>query len=515
MAIPHGLVRARSRVVLATGVLLFVLLVAKMRSKSSLFMTVTVAGPASHSAAAQPVIVGGVDVGWYPSSQTAFNDLTAVVDGAGVPKFTFDPSGEWQDDGYNWCNMPHVRAQDYMQPSTDFELQYVEIIQRHHKRTPYASNAFPVEPYNWNCDDQGLFFYGQSFQPSSSPPAKVYWKNTISPVNPFVPSGWIGTCQFPQITAGGLDDSWKHGKDVYEVYGELLGFLPNKDEGNGWRDKVRYRVTQNVITSQVSGSLIAGAWGEDTTVNPVGVTIQAANIDSLEPQYPCPAASNAFNAIQSSSNRAWVDHLTAAAPLYATLDSISGVPPNDAGFHKSLDHYFDNLSARQCHAKPFPCKIGDEGRCVTQELADQVYRFGHWEYAHIYRGSSASLDASVASIGVWIAELAANLREASEGNGTVLMRHNVAHDGSISRVLSVLQLDEMLWPGMGSEIVFELWRKKTDKSLYVRALFGGRVLRSASPTLGRMEMLPLDTVLAYFGGLVGVNAGKILAKCRT
>lgn len=515
MAFPRGLARAaRCRMVLATGVLLFVLLVAKMRSKSLFVSVITLVEPATQSAAAQPLIVGGVDIGWYPSSQTAYNNLSAVLNGVGVPNFTFDPSGEWQDGGYNWCNMPHVRVKGYERPSADFELQYVEIIQRHHKRTPYASNAFPVEPYNWNCDDQGLFFYGQSFQPDSSAPAKTYWQNTISPVNPFVPAGWIGTCQFPQITAGGLDDSWTHGRDIYNVYGGLLGFLPNKADGGGWRDKVKYRVTQNVITSQVAGMVVSGAWGNDTTTSPVGLTIQAANIDSLEPQYPCPAASNAFGSIQSTSNQAWAAHLTAASPLYATLDGISGVPANDAGFHKSLDHYFDNLSARQCHAKPLPCKIGDEGRCVTQELADQVYRFGHWEYAHTYRSSPASLDASVASIGVWIAELAANLRDAAGGNGQVVLRHNVAHDGSVSRVLSVLQLDEMLWPGMGSEVVFELWKNKTDGALYVRTLFGGRLLKSASPTLGLMDMLPLEKVLGYFDGLVGLNAGKILDKCK-
>jgi hypothetical protein len=29
--------------------------------------------------------------------------------------------------------MPHVRASEYQVPSSDYELQYVEVIQRHHK----------------------------------------------------------------------------------------------------------------------------------------------------------------------------------------------------------------------------------------------------------------------------------------------------------------------------------------------------------------------------------------------
>jgi hypothetical protein len=36
----------------------------------------------------------------------------------------------------------------------------------------------------------------------------------------------------------------------------------------------------------------------------------------------------------------------------------------------------------------------------------------------------------------------------------------------------------------------------------MRVLWGGKVLRSSSPTLGLMDMVPLETVLAYIDGLV-------------
>jgi acid phosphatase len=66
----------------------------------------------------------------------------------------------------------------------------------------------------------------------------------------------LGTCQFPQITAGGLDDSWQHGKDLYGVYHDLLRFLPDDSE-------VTFRVTQNVITSEVAGMVINGMFGTE------------------------------------------------------------------------------------------------------------------------------------------------------------------------------------------------------------------------------------------------------------
>jgi 2-phosphoxylose phosphatase len=66
----------------------------------------------------------------------------------------------------------------------------------------------------------------------------------------------LGTCQFPQITAGGLDDSWQHGKDLCGVYHDLLGFLPDDSD-------VTFRVTQNVITSEVAGMVINGMFGTE------------------------------------------------------------------------------------------------------------------------------------------------------------------------------------------------------------------------------------------------------------
>ncbi|KAK5635055.1 hypothetical protein RRF57_010767 [Xylaria bambusicola] len=481
-----------------------------------------------------------VDLNWHSPRNTSVNDLTTALHGSGIYGFIFNSSHTPDDQygTYNWCNMPHVRKSEYKRAAPEYELRYIEVIQRHHKRTPYASNAFPVESYHWDCDDQGLYYYGTPFSGDNTDvkntkhPAPGFWKGFTSTVNPFVPSGWIGTCQFPQITAPGLDDSYVHGEDLYGVYHELLGFLPSRsdDVDGGWRSKVTYRVTNNVITSQVAGMLIGGTW---RMTDSVPLRIAAAGIDSLEPQYACATGVALFNAIKSPTDAPWQAHLDGARDIYAALDDISGVPATDAGFHASFDHYFDNLSARQCHAKPLPCKLGtgekstSSSPCVDQTLADTVYRLGQWEYSRIYRDAPTSLAASVASYGVWIAELAAHLRAVISGDWkSPLYLHNVAHDGSVSRVLSILQIDVMVWPGMGSEVVFELYERRgkiatkreekkedSNSGYYVRVLFGGQVLRSSNPSLGAMDMLPVETLLAYFDGLVGENASLVVGKC--
>ncbi|KAF7519072.1 hypothetical protein G7054_g13212 [Neopestalotiopsis clavispora] len=473
-----------------------------------------------------------VDLEWHAPAESDINNITRVFSTQGVYGFIFNSSdtGDKPYGTYNWCNMPHARKTEYPIPSnSDLTLKYVEVIQRHHKRTPYASNAFPVEPYQWNCDDQGLFYYGQHLPTDSGrgSSAYTYWDVFNSSINPFVPSGWIGSCQFPQITSGGLDDSWVHGADLYGVYHDLLAFLP--DRTSDWQNKVKFRVTNNQITSQVAGMLIAGMWGSASQNIPL--LVQASTIDSLEPTYTCTTGSDLFNSIKSSDNPVWTDHLARAADLYEALDAVSGVSPSDSGFHSWFDHYYDNLSARQCHNKPLPCNE-TTGECITQEQADSVYRLGLWEYSQIYRDAEDSLAASVSTYGVWIAELAVHLRAAISGNSTIAYWHNVAHDGSMSRLLSILQIDQMVWPGMGSELIFELWETKANSTglhrkdahkrtsssetrHYIRVLFGGQVMRSSNPSLGLLDMVPVDTLLSYFDGLVGENANLIKGKCES
>lgn len=359
--------------------------------------------------------------------------------------------------------------------------------------------------------------------------AKGYLRHYHATENHFTTNGkgFQGSCEFPQITAEGLDDSYVHGRDLFGVYHDLLGLLPDRSDSN-WQSKVQYRVTNNLITSQVAGMVINGMW---QTSERVPLLVDPDGIDSLMPQSFCEAGEDLFSKIKSSENSAWVKHLDETKELYAVLDNISGVPPDDLGFHMSFDHYYDNLSARQCHARSLPCKVmdrsEDDPNCFNQALADTVYRLGHWEYSQVYRDAPESLAASASTYGTWISTLANHLRAVIDGSSRTVYFHNVAHDGSLSRLLSILQVDEMVWPGMGTEVVFELFNKKgketaspfgsttenVDSRFYIRVLFGGQVLKSSNPSLGQMDLIPVERLLAYFDGLAGENAGKVVSMC--
>ncbi|KAK6498576.1 hypothetical protein TWF481_011161 [Arthrobotrys musiformis] len=450
-------------------------------------------------------------VEWHPPAATWINNLTRILHDDGVHGFIFNGSTlpDGADPGrYNWCNMPHVHPETYVVPPTMFELVYVEVIQRHHKRTPYQDNTFPVETYPWDCSDQGLYLYAEPLGTDINSSARVYWKVENSPVNPFIAPGFRGNCQFPQITRGGLDDSWQHGRDLYEVYGAMLKFLPPK-----YDPTIAYRVTSNQITSQVAGMLIGGMFGLNQTDH-IPLSIQPASLDSLQPTYSCPKASRLYQTYGvGSMDPEWRLHLDRTTEFIQALDLISGVQADNDGFHRSFDHYYDNLSSRLCHQKPLPCSVENSSHCVTQHQADAVFRLGQYEYSYLYRDSPRSLEAAVGSFGIWVAELAHNIRSSISSQGGVKYKHNVAHDGSIARLLSILQIGVMVWPGMGSEVVFEIYKHKSKGDFFVRVLWSGKVFESSHPNLGKIDMLELEVFLSYLEGMVGPKAERVSAYC--
>ena len=121
-----------------------------------------------------------VDLSWHAPISSKINSLSSAINGTGTYGFVFNSSTLPEEipygivifflfkflvahiciGTYNWCNMPHVRHAEYPKVNSSYGLEYVEVIHRHHKRTPYAANTFPVEAYPWYCDNEALFYYG-------------------------------------------------------------------------------------------------------------------------------------------------------------------------------------------------------------------------------------------------------------------------------------------------------------------------------------------------------------------
>ncbi|KAF8347557.1 phosphoglycerate mutase-like protein, partial [Amanita rubescens] len=401
---------------------------------------------------------------------------------------------------YNWCNMPHVRQLEYITPPDNYTLEYVEVIQRHHKRTPYSSNTFFVEDIGWSCDHSGPVFGAiipnedvisgaeiQAYTDAQNP-----WTTSVGP-------GFSGsTCQFPQLTVEGLDDAFVHGQDLREVYFSRLGIDSSFEPS-----KVRIRVTNNVITSQVATTLLRGLFPYDKFSFP------CSHIVYTQPslRIPCPVADSLINSYTSAGGPNavnWTNHLAEAQKLYAALDNVSGIQnPDNAGWHTSFDHYYDNLSAKE--------SLNDTSLCVTREQADTVYRIGNWEYSYMFRDAPESTAYSALHYGAWVRELQSRLENKMNGSSELVYVHNIAHDGSIAPLLGMLQIAEMVWPGMGSEVVFELY--SSAGQYYIRVLWSGQPIVTSLP-LGKLDMIPINDFFNYINQILGTSGDALFNACQ-
>ena len=71
-----------------------------------------------------------VSLQWHRPSANAVNNLTAIINGTDVFGFQFEAltSSSVPYSTYNWCNMPHVRQQEYVVPPAGYKLEYVEVV---------------------------------------------------------------------------------------------------------------------------------------------------------------------------------------------------------------------------------------------------------------------------------------------------------------------------------------------------------------------------------------------------
>lgn len=87
-----------------------------------------------------------IDLKWYAPNATATNNLSQAIGGGGVYGFIYNSSVTPNKDYgiYNWCNMPHVRAEEYQKPSSEYKLQYVEVVSLNPRSmVRYQYSSFP------------------------------------------------------------------------------------------------------------------------------------------------------------------------------------------------------------------------------------------------------------------------------------------------------------------------------------------------------------------------------------
>jgi len=275
---------------------------------------------------------------------------------------------------YDYCFMPHPRAQEYQTPapvangSVKAELVYLHYIQRHQRRTPY--NILPGgENQQYYCGNIDTFLYaGPGAGVYAPAPMRVYAASYTDPTNPLDDTYVEGSCQYPQLTIGGLLDGYEHGADLWGVYGQKLDFLPRTPDNTTF-----FRTSDSALTQQSAGGVLRGIWPYYN--QPVPLHEQAGAIDTVNEGWSCSLRGQVLSAIESTPE--WESHLNATAPLLAQLSNYT---QNESAWTATFDHLSDNFQARLCNGYDLPCNVNDTSDCVTMAQADEVFRAGDWEW---------------------------------------------------------------------------------------------------------------------------------------
>ncbi|SJX62622.1 related to acid phosphatase [Sporisorium reilianum f. sp. reilianum] len=444
--------------------------------------------------------------------KSSMSTNTSVTPFSGVFTSSVTPADlPW--DTYNYCNAPHVSAKYYERPpqAKDARLVFVNVVQRHHKRTP--DNLYPNENIfnpaaGWDCSNYQQISYSVGANQDANLQGHGIYRKIESPSwHPLNSIIWNGTCDQGMLTADGLRDSIQHGRDFWSVYGPY-GKNPLLRQGINQRD-VYFRTSNSDRTYQVSGGLLTGMNGWTSPGN-FPVHTQPSNMDDIVPNYSCGYA-NGFRSYEQSL-LAWNDHLSSKASLFAALNNVVGTA-SQSGWNSWIDHHFDAMASRQCHGHELP-RNPATGQSISQDLANQAYNEGHWEYDYIWNSGAGADDYVKYGFGVFVQELSRSFKRFASGEDKYKMRYTVGHDGTMVRLYKSLGLaGQFKWPAMGSEVVMEVYEHKGQH--FVRILKDGKTMQTvnkdlASDAQGNIAWTPLDKVTAYLDSRV---PSDIYSKC--
>ncbi|RMZ40927.1 histidine acid phosphatase [Aspergillus flavus] len=392
-------------------------------------------------------------------------------------------------DVYNYCSMPHPNEDTYSLPppvanhSVTARLVYLEYLQRHQRRTPY--NLLPGgENQDYNCDNIHPHLYAAPAAQGTLP-AKVYGQAYSDPSNPFLTTYVNGSCQYPQLTIGGLLDGYQHGRDLRAVYGDQLGLIPDSPDGKVW-----FRSSSSALTQGSAGGVLRGIFPEHS--GPIPLHQQASGIDTVDRGFSCSARDTLLSSIRSTAE--WNEHLSVTEPLRTRLSTMFNATDS---WTSTFDHFADNFQARLCNGYELPCRVQDGSDCVTTEQANEVFRAGDWEWNYWWRTNANATQYIQLVEGLFIGEIVRKLEAVQQGKSDLVYSHNFVHDGDIGPILGALGIRSLRWPGMASNIAIEIWETSEEK-LYARVLYSGSAIETIHGTLDWIPLPALINILKPF-----------------
>ncbi|PYH98080.1 phosphoglycerate mutase-like protein [Aspergillus ellipticus CBS 707.79] len=406
-------------------------------------------------------------------------------------------------DAYDYCSMPHPHAASYSLPppvanqtTVSARLVYLEYLQRHQRRTPY--NILPGgENQPYHCDNLHAHLY---VAPASQGPAPipVYGQTYSDPSNPFLATYVNGSCQYPQLTIGGFLDGYQHGRDLRDVYGDLIPSSPDEDGGK----KIWLRSSNSALTQESAGGVLRGIWPDHN--GPLPLHQQASGIDTVDQGFSCSAQSEILSTIESTP--LWNEHLTVTTSLRNRLATMFDA--DTSSWTSTFDHFADNFQARLCNGYELPCRVQNQSECVTRAQADEVFRAGDWEWNYWWRNNANATRYIQLVEGLFIGEIVQHLEAVQQGTSELVYSHNFVHDGDLGPILGALGINALRWPGMGSNIAIEIWETSASE-LYARVLYSGHAIETIHGTL---DWIPLSALLSILKPFIPED---IISMCQS
>ncbi|KAL4967056.1 histidine phosphatase family protein [Aspergillus stella-maris] len=431
------------------------------------------------------------DTFYPPLNHTTYITNVSLGSYGGIFSAPADHATSTGEEEYNYCTMPHPHVDTWRLPrpvengSVDATMVFLEYVQRHQRRTPY--NILPGgENQDYNCDNihPHLFAAPASSSTDQQQPLPVYAKTYTEDANPFVTDYVNGSCQYPQLTIGGLQDGYQHGHDLRALYIDKLGLIPSTLQENDHR--VFFRSTSSPLTQGSAGGVLRGLWPEYS--GPLPLYQQAESVDTINRGFPCSARDEILSKIQSTDE--WNESISVTSQLRNKLaDMFDATDSSD--WMNTWDHFADNFQARLCNGYDLPCSRSDPSSCVSEEEAYTVFRAGDWMYNYWWRTNPLVTEYITVIEGMFIRELVRKFEAVRDGKEEAVYNHVFAHDGDIAPLLGALGIRALRWPGMASNVAFEIWETTTGE-FFARVLYSGRAIETVH---GVLEWVPLDRLI--------------------
>lgn len=358
--------------------------------------------------------------------------------------------------------------------SADFELAHVHIMARHSDRSPVYTYVIgsPVY-YDCGLEDNGDGSQWTRLKDFPSP-RKIDFdgETTYNTLFPIFPGARSKRCGMGKLTRTGFYQHKALGLQMWRKYSTALHLHNATDEV-----VVRSTFVQSTDTTRTMQSAAAFMLGflpdrqslrKQILIHVLpGVTLEAPP-PWIRPVFPSCRHYWSFHKAQLKKTRYFDTERTKYHILFEQLSHMFNLNIDNLPL---ITKVFDSVRTRGCHLTndPLPCY---QGKCMDYDFANKLFEFMDWAFANDCT-TNASIVGSLPFLRHSLLPLMAEVVRGREDAKRFVL--SVGHDNTMTNLLKALGVSLDGQMPYASRISFELWRRKSAKSLvfYVRVLFNG------------------------------------------